>query len=93
MQIVFDLPNEQTPGYLRRMKALMEFQEAQKKESSEIVKFDNLCKYLSSYVVEPTDKDEAYDALLEATKEQIDGLFALIAGGKKETVPPANGVS
>jgi len=92
-KVVFELPNERTPGYLRRLKALSDFQEAQKSEANGTRKFDNLCRFLAGYVVEPSDKDEAYEALMDATKEQIDELFALIGGGNKTDIPPSSGVS
>ena len=91
-KVVFELPDERTPGYLRRMKNLAEFQNAQKNAANEIERFEKLCSFLSGYVKEPSDPEEAKEALLDATKEQIDGLFALI-GGRREIVPPSNGAS
>lgn len=91
-QVVFELPDERTPGFLRRMKNLAEFQKAQKSTVDEIERFEKMCAFLSGYVVEPKDPEEAREALLDATKEQIDGLFALI-GGKHEVVPPSSGES
>ena len=91
-QVVFELPNDQTPGYLRRMKNLAEFQKAQKDAKDEVERFEKMCAFLSGYVKEPADPEEAREALLEATKEQVDELFALI-GGRKEQVPPSNGES
>ena len=91
-KVAFELPDEHTPGYLRRMKNLAEFQKAQKEAVDEIERFEKLCGFLSGYVKEPTDPEEAKDALMDATKEQIDELFALI-GGRKAQVPPSNGES
>lgn len=91
-QVVFELPDEHTPGYLRRMKNLAEFQKSQKETTDEIERFEKMCGFLSGYVKEPTDPEEAKDALMDATKEQIDELFALIGGGKAQ-VPPSNGES
>lgn len=90
-QIVFDLPNAQTPGYLRRTRQVLEIQESQKNPAlTEIQRFEILAKFLMGYVSEPADRGEAYDALLDASKEQIDELYALIAG-KQDTIPPMNG--
>lgn len=91
-KVVFELPDERTPGYLRRMKNLAEFQKSQKEAADEIERFEKLCSFLSGYVREPADPEEAKDALMDATKEQIDELFALI-GGRKAQVPPSNGES
>lgn len=91
-KVVFELPDSSTPGYLRRMKNLAEFQNAQKNAADEIERFEKLCGFLSGYVKEPADPEEAREALLDATKEQIDELFALI-GGRKAQVPPSNGES
>jgi len=86
----FEMPNEKTPGYLRRLKAYADFQESQKAETSEVKRFEKLCGFLLTYVVEPADKDAALSALLDASKEEIDELFALI--GNRAEVPPENGV-
>lgn len=91
-KVVFELPSDSTPGYLRRMKHLAEFQKAQKDAVEEIARFEALCGFLTGYVREPTDPAEAKEALMDATKEQIDELFALI-GGRKAQVPPSNGES
>ena len=91
-QVVFELPDEKKPGYLRRMKNLAEFQKAQKNAKDEVERFEKMCAFLTGYIVEPTDPEEAREALMDATKEQIDDLFALI-GGKREIVPPSNGES
>jgi len=87
----FEMPNEKTPGYLRRLKAYADFQESQKAETSEVKRFEKLCGFLLTYVVEPADKDAALGALLDASKEEIDELFALISN--RAEVPPENGVS
>jgi len=68
----FEMPNEKTPGYLRRLKAYADFQESQKAETSEVKRFEKLCGFLLTYVVEPADKDAALSALLDASKEEID---------------------
>ena len=86
----FEMPNEKTPGYLRRLKAFADFQESQKAETSEVKRFEKLCGFLLTYVVEPADKDAALSALLDASKEEIDELFALISN--RAEVPPENGV-
>ena len=86
----FEMPNEKTPGYLRRLKAYADFQESQKAETSEVKRFEKLCGFLLTYVVEPADKDAALSALLDASKEEIDELFALISN--RAEVPPENGV-
>lgn len=90
--IVFQLPNKTTPGYLRRVKALTEFQKAQSAESDQLTKLNAMIDFLSGYVIEPADREKAKEALLDATQEQIDGLFELIVG-KSEIIPPAKGES
>lgn len=91
-KVVFELPDSSTPGYLRRMKNLVEFQKAQKESTDEIDRLERMCAFLTGYVKEPVDPEEAKEALMDATKEQIDELFALI-GGRKAQVPPSNGES
>jgi hypothetical protein len=92
--VVFELPTPQTPGYLRRLKALTEFQEAQKNEEDPLQRLMAMVEFLSGYVTQPADRDEAYEALLDASQEQIDGLFALIAGKNSgDIIPPTKGES
>lgn len=93
-EIVFELPDEHTPGYLRRLKSILEYQEAIKDvDLSEIERLNLMINFLVNYVKEPADKEQAYEALLDANKEQIDDVFKIIAGKGDATVPPVNGES
>lgn len=92
--VVFELPDANTPGYLRRMKRLLDYQETVKNpDMNEGDRFGLMVRFLLDYVKEPADKDQAYEALLDATKEQIDNLFALIAGKGSVEIPPVKGES
>ena len=90
---IFQLPNKSTPGYLRRVKALTEFQKAQSAESDQLVKLNAMIEFLSGYVTQPANREEAKEALLDASQEQIDELFALLVGKGEEIIPPVSGES
>ena len=78
-QIVFNLPTKETPGYLRRAKRYLELQEALSNPSAQA--FDQLVDFLADFVDEPKDRDEAKDALLDASEEQLMSLFEAVGGG------------
>ena len=61
-QVVFEVPDEKKPGYLRRMKAFAEFQKAQKQAANEVERFEKMCDFLSGYIIEPTDPEDAREA-------------------------------
>ncbi len=89
-EIVFELPDAKTPGFLRRSRQLAEYQDAVKQEGlGELAKFDLMVKFLSQFVKEPEDPQAVYEALMDATQEQINDLFALLTG-KLNAVNPTN---
>ncbi len=89
-EIVFELPDAKTPGFLRRSRQLAEYQDAVKQDGlGELAKFDLMVKFLSQFVKEPTDPQAVQDALMDATQEQINDLFALLTG-KIGAVDPTN---
>lgn len=89
-EIVFELPDAKTPGFLRRSRQLAEYQDAVKQEGlGELAKFDLMVKFLSQFVKEPEDSQAVYEALMDATQEQINDLFALLTG-KLNAVNPTN---
>ena len=89
-QIIFELPDAKSPGFLRRSRELAEYQDAVKQESlSELAKFELMVKFLKRFVKEPANEQEAYEALMDATQEQINDLFALLTG-KIGAVDPTN---
>ena len=70
------LPDATTPGFLRRT---MEAEKYRKQiMSSGEVDWDNLVSFLLVYVIEPADRDEARDLLLDLSREQYKDLLDVI---------------
>lgn len=92
-QIVFDLPDENSPGFLRRQRKALEFKGLLEKDpTSEVI--DSLADYLKDFVVKPEDDKAKIEALLDASKAQFEQLLNALAGieddgkgGKKGSNP------
>lgn len=85
MALVFSPPSSETPGYLRRMRQALSFQETlTNNPKAETV--DELIDFLLSYVTEPEDKAEARELLLDASQAQFMELLTAITGDN-ETNP------
>ena len=90
-KLVFELPTPQTPGFLRRAKKGMEYKE--KLQSGNTVDvIDEMVEFLVDYVTEPKDREEAKEALMDATEEQFNELINAMTGSEdKEENPTADG--
>ena len=88
-QIVFEAPGKEEPGFLRRAKRALGFQQRFKEDASpELI--DDLVAFLADYVTEPKDNDEAKDALLDASENQFMELLGSLSG-EGEEVPKVKG--
>lgn len=91
-QIIFELPDAKSPGFLRRSRELAEYQDGVKQENlSEVQKFELMVKFLKRFVKEPANENDAYEALMDATQEQINDLFALLTGKLNAVNPTKEG--
>ena len=89
-KLVFELPNAQTPGYLRRAKKGLEFK-GRMAQGTDPTTIDDMVNFLVDFVSEPEDRDEARNGLLDASEEQFTNLIDLITGENKEENPTVNG--
>ena len=80
MEVVIELPDRTAPGYLRRMRQALEFQEVFSNGSVKPTHVDSFIEFLLDYVKEPNDKDEARDALWEASQQQYEDILLAISG-------------
>lgn len=79
-KLVLKPPTKKDKGYLKRQRTALNFSgKLDRMEVSEAV-VDEIIEFCLPYVVEPTDPDEAREALEWATEEEIKGLLAAIAG-------------
>jgi len=86
-ELVFELPNEKTPGYLRRVMAANRFNEMLKAGDLSSDAYEELITFLLGFISEPVDRAEAREALLDATLEQYRDLLGLINKPPNPTSP------
>ena len=79
-KIVFTPPGPDAPGYLRRTRAALKFS-AEIKSDPKPETIDALVEMLLPFVTEPADRDEAKEALWDATQAQFLALLASLTGG------------
>ena len=80
-EIVVKLPDKTTPGYLRRLMVADGFREKMNVAGNRAEFYESLIEFLLVYVIEPEDRNEARELLLEATEEQYRAMLAVIHGG------------
>jgi hypothetical protein len=91
VELVFKIPSKDEKGYLRRMKRAGLFSEAFKSGEVTGKLFDDMVSFLADYVIQPNNRDEAIEAIWDASEAQIvDLLEALTETGK---VNPQSGGS
>lgn len=85
--LVFTPPDENTPGYLRRQKQALEFMQSLKGDPTPKT-IDNMVEFLVEFVTEPKDKDEARNALWDASQAQFDALLKSVLGQGEDAENP-----
>jgi len=89
-ELVFKVPDEKSPGFLRRMMAAGRFSELMRNNETGGEYYDNLITFLLAFVVEPEDRTEAREALLDATQEQyLELLDAINSQGNPTSAQPS----
>lgn len=83
-ELHFTLPGRETPGYLRRMREALRFQEMLNANPS-VEAMDAMVDFLLNYVDEPKDKAQARELLLDASEQQFMELLGAVTGEAEET--------
>lgn len=75
-------PKKSDPGYLKRLRRVMVFQETMKNpEMMTAQTIDEIVEFLADYVTEPEDRDEVKSLLWEASEDDFALMFDAISGG------------
>ena len=77
--LVFTPPDENTPGFLRRQREALKFMGSLKGDPS-VETIDDMVVFLVQFVTEPVDKDEAKEALWDASEAQFNDLLGAVLG-------------
>ena len=80
-QLVIEAPGRKSPGFLRRMRQATHIMAALKADSFTPELMDELVAFITPYIVEPSDRAEAAEALWQASQEQIEEAMRAVGGG------------
>ena len=83
----YAIPSPQTPGHLRRLQKAIEFGDIFKNDAASPETFERMIDHLSGFIIEPSDPQEAREALLDATQEEYLELLKAVSGGDSPTSP------
>lgn len=82
MQIKFNVPSKDTPGYPRRLRAAADFQKRMQDGGLDASLVDSMIDFLSAYI------EGEKDALWDCSENQFFELLSAVSGGGEATVPP-----
>lgn len=85
--LVFNPPGRDAPGFLRRSRDALRFQERIKGGDFGPELVDDMIKMLVPYVEQPVDRDAAAEALLDASQDQFDAMLQAVAGSARNPTP------
>lgn len=77
MKIIFEKPDREAPGYLRRQRQVLELRQ---RITGDLTpeSIDIMVEFLLPYVREPEDRDQAREALWDASQEQFDEMLSAL---------------
>ena len=87
VDLVFNPPDAQAPGFLKRQKKALKFMRAFNVDNPTPEMIDQMVEFLLDYVTEPVERDEARDLLWDASQDQIMTLMRAIGGGESDANP------
>lgn len=84
MQLVFNVPSKDTPGFARRLHTAATFQEQVKNGGFTPAVIESLIDFLSAYVAGENPKDQ----LWECSEVEFTELLKAVTGGGEASIPP-----
>ena len=87
MKLRFEAPTADTPGFLRRTRSAMAFSEKINAGSLSPDLVDEMVDFLAQFITEPEDKEQAKEALLDASQAQFTDMLNAVMGGGADAVP------
>lgn len=87
VDLVFNPPDAQAPGFLKRQKKALQFMRAFNVDNPTPEMIDQMVEFLLDYVSEPIERDEARDLLWDASQDQIMTLMRAVGGGESDENP------
>lgn len=87
MDLVFKAPGKDAPGFLRRQRDALRFQERLTSGNIGPQLVDEMIALLLPYVEEPVDRAVAEEALLNASETEFQLMLKAITGGSVNPTP------
>ena len=91
-KIVFDPPDPDMPGFLRRLENAAKFQVFIETKHLTADTAKDMANFLADFVVEPTDREEVIKLLFDASENDFMAMLNAVSGGTAD-VPPEKGGS
>ena len=85
-KLVFKPPGKDEPGFLRRSREAVRFSTLIRKDPS-VEAIDSMVEFLSQYIIEPQDREEAKELLWDASENQFMDMLAAMKGDDEESDP------
>lgn len=92
MQLIFEAPTKDSPGFLKRLKKAMAFQAAINSQKVDEKTIDDLVDFLAAYIKNETPEN-AKEILLDASEAQFMEMLQSITGQDNDTKKNENGSS
>lgn len=92
--IKIEAPSRQSPGYFRRMREGLKLRNMSVTADPDAA-IAGMIEFILPYVTEPVDREQAREALWDASEEQIEQIMdAVVPKKNKDTkIPPKSGES
>jgi hypothetical protein len=87
----FTPPNKQTPGFAKRLKRALVFQQQISSGNATPQLVDDIIQFLADYIKD-VPRDLAVELLYDASEEQFMDMLTGITGSEEAQVPPPSGV-
>lgn len=90
VKLVFKLPTKDSPGFMRRMKRFMGIAAMWDGGRRDPQLVDEMITFFADYVVEPPTREQAIDALWDASETQINELMEAFQGNAPSPAEPSS---
>lgn len=92
MQLIFEAPTKDSPGFLKRLKKAMAFQAAINAQKVDEKTIDDLVDFLAAYIKNETPEN-AKEILLDASEAQFMEMLQSITGQQADEDTKKNGTT
>lgn len=88
----FEIPGPDAPGFIRRQREAQRYREALKADFS-LANMDAMIGFLLTFVVEPEDREQARELLLDLSRNEYNDLLEAVNREDPDFLPSARPTS